>query len=55
MLFGGEHRFKRVITPVDHIQYQAFFDFCFDATRHDMKVPFDKREIEFAILDFSET
>lgn len=54
MLHGGEHRFKKIITPHDHIQYQAFLDFCFDVTRSNMKVPFDKREIEFFMIDYGE-
>ncbi len=54
MMQGGEHRFKKIMTPQDHIQYQAFIDFCFDVTRPNMKVPFDKREIEFFMFDFGE-
>lgn len=54
ILSGGEHRFKKVITPTDHVQYQAFLDFCFDVTRPNMHFPFDKREIEFFLVDDGE-
>ena len=50
-LAGGQHRFKQVKTPRDYIMYRAFLDFCYNLTRHNMKWPFDKREIEFEMLD----
>ena len=50
-LAGGEHRFKVVKTPRDYIMYRAFLDFCYDLTRSNMKWPFDKRNIEFEMLD----
>lgn len=52
MLQGGDHRFKTVSTPKDYIAYQSFLDFCYNCSRPNMKVPFDKREIEVELLDF---
>ena len=51
MLQGGDHRFKTVSTPKDYIAYQSFLDFCYNCSRPNMKVPFDKREIEVELLD----
>ena len=52
-LAGGEHRFKTVVTPRDYIVYRTFLDFCYDLTRTNMTWPFDKRAIEFEMLDFA--
>ena len=54
-LAGGEHRFKTVKTPRDYIMYQSFLDFCWDISRPNIKWPFDKRIIEFQMLDRSGT
>ena len=49
--FGGYNRFRNIKTPRDYIAYQTWLDFCFDCCRPDMKLPFDKREIEVEMID----